>query len=81
LNHLVLQFVGFVFRWELGHAEHDFSVNRVAVIGAGPCGLAAAKYLSAQKAFDTVVVYERQTEVGGVWNYSRSYNKRSACLK
>jgi cation diffusion facilitator CzcD-associated flavoprotein CzcO len=47
----------------------SFSVKKVAVIGAGPCGLASAKYLLAQKAFDTVVVYEQQTEVGGVWDY------------
>ncbi|CAN8095502.1 unnamed protein product [Discula destructiva] len=47
-----------------------FNVRRVAVIGAGPCGLAAAKYLVAQEAFE-VVVYEQNPEVGGVWLYSR----------
>jgi cation diffusion facilitator CzcD-associated flavoprotein CzcO len=47
-----------------------FAVKKIAVIGAGPCGLAAAKYLLAQKAFDTIVVYEQQPDVGGVWNYS-----------
>ncbi|KAK3365906.1 hypothetical protein B0T24DRAFT_637248 [Lasiosphaeria ovina] len=47
-----------------------FDVKRVAIIGAGPCGLAAAKYLTAQKAFASIVVLEQQAEVGGVWNYS-----------
>lgn len=47
-----------------------FDVKTIAIIGAGPCGLSAAKYLLAQKAFDKVVVYEKQPEVGGVWHYS-----------
>ncbi|KAK4043040.1 hypothetical protein C8A01DRAFT_43965 [Parachaetomium inaequale] len=47
-----------------------FDVNKVAVVGAGPCGLAAAKYLLAQNAFDRVDIFEQQSEVGGVWNYS-----------
>lgn len=48
-----------------------FDVKRVAVIGAGPCGLSAAKYLVAQQDFDSIVVYEQNPEVGGVWFYSR----------
>ncbi|GKT58534.1 thiol-specific monooxygenase [Colletotrichum tofieldiae] len=48
----------------------SFDVKKIAIIGAGPTGLAAARYLSAQKAFETVVVFEQQAEVGGVWNYS-----------
>ncbi|KAK0651854.1 hypothetical protein B0T16DRAFT_88560 [Cercophora newfieldiana] len=51
-------------------AKGVFSVQRVAIIGAGPAGLAAAKYLVAQDAFETIDVYEQQSEVGGVWNYS-----------
>lgn len=47
-----------------------FSVSSVAVIGAGPCGLACAKYLLAQKTFQTVTIFERSANVGGVWNYS-----------
>ncbi|KAK3377763.1 FAD/NAD(P)-binding domain-containing protein [Podospora didyma] len=47
-----------------------FDVKRIAIIGAGPCGLSAAKYLAAQKAFESIVVFEQQSEVGGVWNYS-----------
>ena len=46
-----------------------FDVRKIAVIGAGPCGLAAAKYLKAQHAFESIVVFEQQAEVGGVWNY------------
>ncbi|KUI52598.1 Thiol-specific monooxygenase [Cytospora mali] len=48
-----------------------FNVKRVAIIGAGPCGLSAAKYLIAQQAFESVVVFEQNPEVGGVWYYSR----------
>ncbi|KAK8038205.1 hypothetical protein PG994_014972 [Apiospora phragmitis] len=47
-----------------------FSVSSVAIIGAGPCGLACAKYLLAQKSFKTVTIFERSADVGGVWNYS-----------
>lgn len=48
-----------------------FDVKNIAIIGAGPCGLSAAKYLVAQQAFDSVVVFEQNPEVGGVWYYSR----------
>lgn len=47
-----------------------FDVKNVAIIGAGPCGLSSAKYLVAQNAFENIVIYEQQAEVGGVWNYS-----------
>lgn len=47
-----------------------FDVGKIAIIGAGPCGLSAAKYLQAQAAFDSIVIFEQQNEVGGVWNYS-----------
>jgi cation diffusion facilitator CzcD-associated flavoprotein CzcO len=52
-------------------AARRFDVKKIAIIGAGPCGLSAAKYLLAQKAFDSIDVYEQQTEVGGVWNYTK----------
>ncbi|KAM3524570.1 hypothetical protein MY4038_007695 [Beauveria bassiana] len=45
-------------------------IDRVAVIGAGPCGLAAAKYLLAEKRFSAVDVFEQHTTVGGVWAYT-----------
>ncbi len=47
-----------------------FDVKRIAIIGAGPIGLSAVTYLVAQKAFQEIVIYERQYEVGGVWDYS-----------
>ncbi|KAK7403307.1 monooxygenase [Neonectria punicea] len=47
-----------------------FDVKRVAIIGAGPAGLAAAKYLMAQAAFQEVVIFEQQDQVGGIWNYT-----------
>ncbi|KFA63214.1 hypothetical protein S40285_04910 [Stachybotrys chlorohalonatus IBT 40285] len=46
-----------------------FNVKNIAIIGAGPCGLSAAKYLQAQDSFDRIVIFEQQDEVGGVWNY------------
>lgn len=46
-----------------------FPVKRVAVIGGGPCGLALAKTLLAEKKFESVQVFERQSKTGGVWNY------------
>ncbi|KAI8959101.1 FAD/NAD(P)-binding domain-containing protein [Daldinia sp. FL1419] len=52
-------------------SEGPFNVKKIAVIGAGPSGLAAAKYLLAQEgAFPRIDVFEQQAEVGGVWNYS-----------
>lgn len=48
-----------------------FDVKKIAIVGAGPCGLSAAKYLIAQQAFDSIVVFEQNPEVGGVWYYSR----------
>lgn len=51
--------------------KEPFDVKRIAIVGAGPCGLSAAKYLLAQEAFESVTVYEQNPEVGGVWCYSR----------
>jgi cation diffusion facilitator CzcD-associated flavoprotein CzcO len=45
-------------------------IKKIAIVGAGPSGLAAAKFLLAEHAFETIDVYEQQSEVGGVWNYS-----------
>lgn len=49
----------------------QFDVHNIAIIGAGPCGLAAAKYLIAQESFQNIIIFEQQDEVGGVWHYSR----------
>jgi cation diffusion facilitator CzcD-associated flavoprotein CzcO len=51
-------------------SEEHFDVKRVAIIGAGPSGVAAAKFLVAEKAFDQIDIFEQQSEVGGVWNYT-----------
>ncbi|KAH8805945.1 flavin dependent monooxygenase-like protein [Xylogone sp. PMI_703] len=47
-----------------------FDVRRIAVIGAGPSGLAAARYLISESIFDAVDIYEQQAEVGGVWYHT-----------
>ncbi|GKZ19669.1 hypothetical protein AbraIFM66951_003707 [Aspergillus brasiliensis] len=44
-------------------------IRRIAVIGAGPSGLAAVKYLLAEKCFERVDVFEKRSSAGGVWNY------------
>ncbi|EME80384.1 uncharacterized protein MYCFIDRAFT_156146 [Pseudocercospora fijiensis CIRAD86] len=46
-----------------------FRANNVAIIGAGPSGLAAAKYLLAEHAFSRITIIEQRTTVGGQWNY------------
>lgn len=42
--------------------------QRVAVIGAGPCGLVALKTF-VQDGFDAML-YERRDHIGGLWKYS-----------
>ncbi|RDW71483.1 hypothetical protein BP6252_08046 [Coleophoma cylindrospora] len=54
----------------MGSIARSFAVKRIAIIGAGPSGLAAAKYLKAESVFSEIDVYEQQSEVGGVWNYT-----------
>ncbi|KAJ5146424.1 uncharacterized protein N7515_000988 [Penicillium bovifimosum] len=51
-------------------------VRRVAVIGAGPSGLAAVKYLLAENHFEHIHVFEQRNSVGGAWNYNDSFPKR-----
>ncbi|KAF4445561.1 hypothetical protein F53441_10693 [Fusarium austroafricanum] len=46
----------------------SFDVNRIAIIGAGPSGLASAKYLIAQ-GFQDITIFEQQDHVGGIWRY------------
>lgn len=45
-------------------------IDRVAVIGAGASGLAAAKYLLAEKAFSKIEVFDQRAVAGGLWNYT-----------
>ncbi|RDI79591.1 hypothetical protein Vi05172_g10435 [Venturia inaequalis] len=47
-----------------------FSAKSVAIIGAGPSGLAAAKFFRAEKAFSKIVVFEQRADVGGLWKYT-----------
>ncbi|KAL9126488.1 MAG: hypothetical protein Q9217_004470 [Psora testacea] len=44
-------------------------IKRVAIIGAGSAGVAAAKYLLSEKFFDTIEVFEQRDCFGGIWNY------------
>ncbi|PGG96579.1 hypothetical protein AJ79_09528 [Helicocarpus griseus UAMH5409] len=51
-------------------------IRKIAVIGAGPSGLTAAKYLLAEKCFAKIDIFEQRSQVGGVWNYSAAEDKR-----
>ncbi|KXS17890.1 FAD/NAD(P)-binding domain-containing protein [Gonapodya prolifera JEL478] len=42
--------------------------KRVAVIGGGPAGLIAARELLTHGRFEQVTVYERRSDLGGIWN-------------
>ncbi len=50
--------------------------QRVAVIGAGACGLCAAKYLL-EVGFD-VTVYEIGSQIGGMWRFMNDNGRSSA---
>ena len=47
---------------------------RVALIGSGPCGLSfmhAFRYLEKDGVdIPEIVCYDKQSEVGGLWNYT-----------
>ncbi|KAL8725218.1 MAG: hypothetical protein Q9181_006501 [Wetmoreana brouardii] len=47
-----------------------YDVRRIAIIGAGPAGIATAKQLLAERHFDQIDIFEQQASTGGVWNYS-----------
>lgn len=51
-------------------ASQTLDIKKICIIGAGPTGLAVAKHLLAEKAFDTIDIFEQQAEIGGVWNYT-----------
>jgi cation diffusion facilitator CzcD-associated flavoprotein CzcO len=44
----------------------------IAIVGAGPSGVIAAKYLLAEKAFSKIVLFEQRHKSGGIWNYTGS---------
>lgn len=47
--------------------------SKIAIIGGGPAGLAAAKSLAMEPvSFSSIVVYERGDDVGGLWNYNNT---------
>lgn len=43
------------------------SVNRIAVIGAGPAGAIAVDALAQEKCFEVIRVFERREGSGGCW--------------
>lgn len=49
-------------------------MKRVAIVGAGPAGLAAAKALSLEPVPMKIDLYERRNGVGGLWNYNKGSN-------
>ncbi|KAF2803108.1 FAD/NAD(P)-binding domain-containing protein [Mytilinidion resinicola] len=51
-------------------ASTFINARSIAIIGGGPSGLVAAKYLSAEKAFDKIVEFEQRSSTGGIWNYT-----------
>ncbi|OAX85400.1 hypothetical protein ACJ72_00211 [Emergomyces africanus] len=61
-------------------ASSTHLIRRVAIIGAGPSGLAAAKFILAEKCFEKIDVFEQRSRVGGVWNYSTGADKRRATI-
>ena len=58
---------GFAEGWVKHHAPEERSGKRVAVVGSGPAGLAAADQLN--KAGHSVTVYEREDRIGGLLMY------------
>lgn len=55
--------------------ETHTDIRRIAIIGAGPTGIACAKFFVAEQAFSKIDVYEQRSNVGGIWNLSG--NRRS----
>jgi cation diffusion facilitator CzcD-associated flavoprotein CzcO len=47
-----------------------FKAKSIAIVGAGPSGVAAAKYLLAEKAFDKITLFEQRSKPGGIWTYT-----------
>ncbi|CAI6308091.1 unnamed protein product [Periconia digitata] len=49
----------------------------IAIVGAGPSAVAAAKYLLAEKAFDRIEIFEQRGKAGGIWNYTNHQRNES----
>ena len=56
----------------------EVTCKKIAVIGAGPVGLAALKNLL-ERGHD-VTAYEQQSSIGGLWNYQEDGHKEYATL-
>lgn len=44
--------------------------RKIALVGAGPSGVIAAKYLCAEGAFEKIVLFEQRSRSGGIWNHT-----------
>jgi cation diffusion facilitator CzcD-associated flavoprotein CzcO len=55
----------------------SLKARSIAIVGAGPSGVIAAKYLKAEKAFDKIVLFEQRSKSGGIWNYTGDRKDRS----
>ncbi|PNS20556.1 Thiol-specific monooxygenase [Sphaceloma murrayae] len=52
-----------------------FNISSIAVIGAGPSGIAAAKSLLAENAFQRIDIIEQRSKISGLWAYDPSYKR------
>lgn len=52
-----------------------FAIKRIAIIGAGPSGVTAAKFLLSA-GFAHIDIYEQRSKTGGVWNYTPQIAKQ-----
>ncbi|MHC8826278.1 FAD-dependent oxidoreductase (plasmid) [Escherichia coli] len=51
----------------------------IAIIGAGPAGIISAR--NAIKAGHSVVLFEKNTRIGGIWNPWSGGAYRNACMQ
>ncbi len=61
---------------DAGPSPRGHIISRIAIVGAGPVGVAFAKYLVAEKAFSTIDIYEQRDRVGGIWNLSEPFESK-----
>ncbi|OKL57839.1 hypothetical protein UA08_07190 [Talaromyces atroroseus] len=47
----------------------NFRYKRVAIVGAGPSGLAAVRALAQENCFEYIRIFERSDRVGGLWAF------------